>query len=271
MFKHLIVAVDFSSATDVLLGHLPQLRAWGVERVTLVHVLASGYPQAPAETHRAHYDGQLAERAAKLAETGLQAGGAVVSGVPSTALHEAALRLGADAVMIGSHGHNTLRDLFLGSTVLNLARITTLPMLLIPVHAEPPSTGPLATVVLGSDCSEAGRSAEAFFVDLVCEGARGVAVCVIERGADDEREAEGHCAAEHAKRLTDRCGGRLETRVEFGMAAKVILDTARRENAQLVVVGKRGHNRLRELLLGSTAEAVCRGAAVPVALIPTKA
>lgn len=54
------------------------------------------------------------------------------------------------------------------------------------------------------------------------------------------------------------------------MAATVILDTARRENAQLVVVGKRGHNRLRELMLGSTAEAVCRGAAVPVALIPTK-
>lgn len=182
MFKHLIVAVDFSSATDVLLDHLPQLRAWGVERVTLVHVLVSGYPLAPAETHRAHYDSLLDDRAAKLAETGLQAGSAVVSGVPSTALHEAALRLGADAVMIGSHGHSTLRDLFLGSTVLNLARITTLPMLLIPVHAAPQPAGPLATVVLGSDCSEAGRSAEAFFVDLVCAGARGVAVCVIERG-----------------------------------------------------------------------------------------
>jgi len=271
VFKHLIVATDFSPATEVLFGRLSQLRTWGVERVTLVHVLATGYPQAPAETHRAHYDALLAEQAEKLAGTGLQAGSAVVSGVPSAALHESALRLEADAVLIGSHGHSALRDLFLGSTVLNLARITTLPMLLIPVHAAAPAAGPLGTVVLGSDCSEAAKSAERFFVDLVCDGARGVAVCALERGAEADREAERHCAAEHARRLTDRCGGRLQTRIEYGVAAEVILDTVRKEQAQLVVVGKRGHNRLRELMLGSTAEAVCRGAAVPVALIPTQA
>jgi nucleotide-binding universal stress UspA family protein len=53
-----------------------------------------------------------------------------------------------------------------------------------------------------------------------------------------------------------------------GHPADAISRTAREEGASLVV-GKRGRNPLQELVLGRTAEAVCRYAARPVLLVPS--
>ncbi len=43
---------------------------------------------------------------------------------------------------------------------------------------------------------------------------------------------------------------------ENGEPAKVILDTAKRENVDLIIVGRRGHNPIAEFFLGSTATRV---------------
>ncbi|MDZ7852446.1 MAG: hypothetical protein U5L98_07300 [Halomonas sp.] len=61
MFKHILVAVDFSPALPLLQERLKTLTAWGTERVTLLYVLSSRYPATPEETHRPHYQAKLAE------------------------------------------------------------------------------------------------------------------------------------------------------------------------------------------------------------------
>lgn len=268
MFEHIVVAADFSPAWEVLARQLPNLRGWGCERLTLVHVLASHYPQAPAESHRGHYQTRLDEAARALQQAGFAAEGRVEAGDPAATLVEVAREVGADCVLAGSHGHSTLREFFLGSTVLNLARLTPLPLLLLPIHARLPIPEQLRRVVLGSDCSQSARAAEAFFLALVDAGARGVAVCAMERGSADDRAHEQHCAQAHVERLNQARLRPIDARIEHGVAPEVIVRTARDTRADLIVVGKRGHNRLRELLLGSTAEAVCRRAEIPVALIP---
>jgi nucleotide-binding universal stress UspA family protein len=53
-----------------------------------------------------------------------------------------------------------------------------------------------------------------------------------------------------------------------GLVSDVILREAIRNDARLVVVGSRGHSRFAKLILGSTSEAVLRGATVPVLLVP---
>lgn len=268
MFKHIVVAVDFSPAWDAIAQHLPKLRGWGCERLTLVHVLASHYPQAPAESHRAHYEQRLAEHANALSVVGFRAESMVETGDPAARLIEVAARVGADCLLAGSHGHSTLRDFFIGSTVLNMARLTPLPLLLIPIHAKVPLADSLSRVVLGSDCSEAAKGAERFFLDLLGAGVEGLAVCAIERGDPDDQTQEKHCADIHIERLGQCCAGPLQSRVERGAAPEVIIRSARDARADLIVVGKRGHNRMRELLLGSTAEAVCRRAGMPVVVVP---
>jgi nucleotide-binding universal stress UspA family protein len=268
MFRHIVVAVDFSPAWKVIGRHLPNLRGWGCERLTLVHVLASHYPLAPAESHRTYYEKLLAESANALKQVGFQTAEMVEAGDPAEVLITVANRMNADCLLAGSHGHSTLRSWFIGSTVLNLARLTSRPLLLLPIHAKLALADTLSRVVLGLDCSEAAMGAERFFLDLLGSDVQGLAVCAIEHGNPDDQTHEQQCAVTYIERFGQAYPGLLTSRVEHGVAADVIIQSARDTLADLIIVGKRGHNRLRELLLGSTAEAVCRRAGIPVALIP---
>ena len=57
-------------------------------------------------------------------------------------------------------------------------------------------------------------------------------------------------------------------RCEWGDPAEVIVDMARRENADAVVVGRRGRSRLSELLLGSVSQKVTTLAPCAVIVVP---
>jgi nucleotide-binding universal stress UspA family protein len=58
------------------------------------------------------------------------------------------------------------------------------------------------------------------------------------------------------------------TRVAAGDACDQILKRARRDHADLVVIGTRGRGRIDRLLLGSTAEGVLRRTRIPVLAVP---
>lgn len=53
-----------------------------------------------------------------------------------------------------------------------------------------------------------------------------------------------------------------------GEIAEALLDAADTWNADLVVVGRRDMSRLREIVIGSVSDAVVRGAARPVLVVP---
>ena len=98
-------------------------------------------------------------------------------------------------------------------------------------------------------------------------------------GADSATEAKLLRVAAQAQlaslrgRLRDRDpralegGITIETVVEGGIPAQVILALARSAAFDLVVVGTHGRSGLRRLLVGSVAEAVIRGAPCPVVTV----
>ena len=59
--------------------------------------------------------------------------------------------------------------------------------------------------------------------------------------------------------------------IEDGRPASVILNVADRERAELIVVGRRGHGEVAELLLGSVSHEVVLHSRRPVLLVPRKA
>ena len=63
----------------------------------------------------------------------------------------------------------------------------------------------------------------------------------------------------------------VRTTVLVGAPPELILDTAKAENVDLIVMSTHGRSGLNRLLYGSVAEAVLRGAHLPVLLIPFKA
>lgn len=264
MFKHILVAVDFSPAWPLLQARLKTLTAWATERVTLVHVLSSRYPATPEETHRSHYQAKLKELAGDLAAPGLTIDTEVRSGEPGAVLAEAAGELGADLLLLGCRGHNRLHEFFLGSTALDAARLTAQPLWLEPV-AEALVGADSRLLMLATDGSDAVGGAEALAARLAPRFQRRLAVTATCASEGCDREIAD--AQHHLDGIAQRIEG-LETRVLDGDPRHAIVEEAKREQADLIVVGKRGRNRIHEFLLGSTAEAIARDAHCPVLVVP---
>lgn len=264
MFKHIVVAVDFSPAWSLLQARLKALTAWGTERVTLIYVLSSRYPATPQETHRPHYEARLKELAGDLAAPGLTIDTEVRSGEPGAVLAEVAGELGADLLLLGCRGHNRLHEFFLGSTALDAARLTVLPLWLEPV-AEVLVGADSRLLVLATDGSDAVGGAEALTARIAPRFQRCLAVTATCASEGCDREIAD--AQRHLDELGQRIEG-LETRVLDGDPRRAIVDEAKKEQADLIVIGKRGRNRIQEFLLGSAAEGIARGAHCPVLIVP---
>ena len=57
------------------------------------------------------------------------------------------------------------------------------------------------------------------------------------------------------------------SRIETGSPAETIVEMAVREGFDLIIIGSRGHSRLRTLLIGSVADEVIEQASCPVLLV----
>lgn len=86
-------------------------------------------------------------------------------------------------------------------------------------------------------------------------------------GVETQEQSEirhHHEAIERAERFLDRPGARVEGFLLRGRAASAIVDEAGALEADLIVVGSRGHGSIATMLLGSTAAEIVDHAPCPV-------
>lgn len=142
--KTFLVPVDFSAVTErVIETALAQARAHR-GRVALLHVIqppavAGGAYVLPTEiveeavaatqrTARQKLDGRLETfRAA-----GLECSAATSIDTPARAILEEAERIGADCIIMGSHGHGRLYDFLVGSTASGVIKRARCAVLVVP-------------------------------------------------------------------------------------------------------------------------------------------
>ncbi len=142
--KNILAALDFSDVTSpVLAAASAQARAFGA-KLHLVHVwdpevlVDSGYGAEPAlalnvqEERLDAMKQRLADEIAKLKADGLDADGLVLTGRPQKVLAKHGREIGADLVVIGSHGHTALGSLLMGSCASALVRKSCFPLLVVP-------------------------------------------------------------------------------------------------------------------------------------------
>jgi nucleotide-binding universal stress UspA family protein len=84
----------------------------------------------------------------------------------------------------------------------------------------------------------------------------------------DREETEAYLRA--VKTQWTGVAPKVRTEAISGEPASVILDVARSESVDTIVMSTHGRSGLSRLLYGSVAESVLRGATVPVLLIPMK-
>jgi nucleotide-binding universal stress UspA family protein len=262
VLRRAVVGIDFSPATEQLVDTLSTLSRLGVRELALVHVIGGHYPQAPEERHRPHYASRLDAFATRLAAD-LTVTGQVRAGHVGAQLLAAATEVGADVLVVGSRGHTPWRNLFLGSTALELARTSRRPVLLLPLPPRQPRGG--GGVVLATDASWSAAAAERLGTALAAQ-LGGVVVTVLEQPdqGDEITAFDPDAVRAHLLELTR---GVMEAQVERGPLPEAIARIAAERDADLIVVGVRGRTALTGLLLGSTAEQLLRTAGRPVLLV----
>ena len=143
--KTIVAAIDFSDVTQPVLESATKLAIALGEGLHLVHVVEAeptyaAYGFSPDEfpamqeiqqesVERA--EKKLAEMSANIQVKGVET--AVLQGQPLHTILEYTNEVGADLLVLGSHGHGFLGSLLLGSVAEGCVRKATIPALIIPV------------------------------------------------------------------------------------------------------------------------------------------
>jgi nucleotide-binding universal stress UspA family protein len=293
-YRTIIVGVDHSSlagiARDGAAKLAARVRAERLHLVRVVEPFMSEVPAMPFVATGAPYH-ELWEATLKEAErelTGLsqipleaRITHAVRVGAPAKELACEALHVKADLIVVASHERHGLRRIIVGSVASALLRAAHCPVLVI--GKDRPVDEPFRRVVAGVDlswvCSKVLAHAIANAAlhqgsvhvvsalenlsvppNLPPQVAEELAVLVPERYRAQLAEI-AECVRDPTVELT------LET-TSNRTAKDAIFDSARRLNADLIVIGTSGHNAWQRMYLGSTATHVTSEAPCPVLIIP---
>jgi len=149
--KTIVVLVDFSDLSFTLMKHAHALAKAFDSHVILLHVV----PQVPTvvdvglaapavmqEMSEEQVRGEmekLTEMRDSLAKFSVTVTTRQFQGVSVENILDECSQVGADLIIVGSHGHGALYDLFVGSVTRNILRHSTCPVLVVPAPVEAPA------------------------------------------------------------------------------------------------------------------------------------
>jgi nucleotide-binding universal stress UspA family protein len=140
--QRILAALDFSPVTRAVVEQAASLaRAYGAE-LTLIHAAAPepafvGYDVGPQTVRDARARAlrtehrEIQELADELRGRGLRAKALLVQGPAIETILRESRELGADALVIGSHGHGALYDLLVGSVAKGVLRDAPCPVVVV--------------------------------------------------------------------------------------------------------------------------------------------
>ncbi len=205
--------------------------------------------------------------------------------VDAQTVHEEILaqaeRLGADLIVMGTHGRTGFQRLFLGSVTEKILRTARQPVLTVGVPAgEQDTSSDFKRILCAIDFSECSIAALGYAVSLADRAdTQLIAVNVIEWtpiGYDPlagpavdltgYRLAAEIAARERLRKVVGEAQARFEVEeiVTSGKPYREILRLAADHGSDLIVLGIHGRNPVDRMLFGSTAEPVVRQATCPV-------
>jgi nucleotide-binding universal stress UspA family protein len=205
-----------------------------------------------------------------------------LEGDPVRTIVDQVLAIGADLVVMGTHGRRGFERMLLGSVAEKVVQKAPCPVLLVPPHltAATRSEATFKRILCPMDFSPSALQAFGFAVDLARQ-ADGVLTVLhaLEWLVEEEPRQYAHfnvpeyrsyliqdahervrtLVAEEAKGLSA-----IEERVAVGRAYREILKLAAEFGTDLIVMGAQGRGGLGLTLFGSTTQQVVRAAPCPV-------
>ncbi|WP_440767434.1 universal stress protein [Natronorubrum sp. DTA7] len=273
-----VLATDLSAASEATIENetcLECLGRIGTEEMHLVTVIPSnvhrGMPGIDFETRRR----KAIEKYERVIEdAGFDVETHVVRGTPHRRITGLAETVGASLTVVGSRGKSPLENRVIGSTARNLARTTETPLLVNRIEraAEDPAVVRkhlFQRMLYATDFSEnAERAFESF--SYLRHATQEATLVHVETPKDPGLSNDGDPEAQLGELADQLEAWNIETRTEVrqGDPADEILAAEESHNPTTILVGSRGHSRLRRLLLGSVSEDIVARANGNVMLVP---
>ena len=273
MFKRLLVPVDLSTQSFLMVEVASRMAHYGVEEVMV-------YSMTPDPSRKERMlelmDSKLREAGMDhrlLLETGTDAARAIVK---ASEVNEASM------IAMAASGKGRVREFIVGSTSLGVIRRTSVPVLLdkFPLEADEDPDGycercpPLLDSVLVSlDLSKVSRHMMPFVQKIIDAGAKRVTLFHVVQPSrygmdDDHRFQEVRRRMEAYRKRLHPGDCSIDLHIHFGTTTYNILEAAREVEATVIVLGTTGKSYLRGATLGSTSEEVVKASTRPVLLIP---
>lgn len=205
--------------------------------------------------------------------------GQVHVGSPGPTLLDAVDSGGHELLVVGCRGRSAVAEALLGSVGSHCAKHATVPVVVVPAGAD--TAKPIETAVVGIDGSVNARAALRWTLTHLSPNATVIALgawTALPVSAVDPQAVD--CQEEHARTLvTDSVDAVVGELDELGIAHAAV-DIAVRygdprqvlrvasEDADLLVVGARGHRGVAYLLLGSTSSSLLHHPLAPTAVVP---
>ena len=290
--------VDLSSSSRLALQHALAIARWYEAKVTVLHVfrqvpvvdtaaaaLGAGLyapPVALPEVDRKEVQRHVAEFVAHTPGTG----NAAVHVCEGINVREEILReaeaVGADLLVLGSHGLTGVKRLVLGSVAENVLRHALTPVLIVPPHASAATASgvPFKRIVCAVDFDADSYRALRYALDLAQESdaqltlMHAVAMPAVHVGAEDltiDVESIRDTVMRNARARLDtlvpgdaRAYCSVHAEVVEGPAHQAVLGLATEVNADLIIMGVHSRAAFDVAVFGSTTQAVVRAAHCPV-------
>ena len=292
--RHILCPVDLSEISRHALDHALAIPEWYDARVTVFHVFSVPQPTMPLPpamvedlpTLRPPSVSEVADEVRRFANLSgasptSRANVVVVEGSAVKGILRQAQELPADLLVMGTHGRSGFEALFLGSVTEKVLRSTHVPVLTVPPPVERVESVVYGTILCPLDFSDPSTKALEYALTLAEEtAARLILLHVVEllASAPHFTEVSYVNVLEYQRQIEEEALARLrsavpeearawctpEEHVVSGRAYRVILETAEREKAELIVMGVHGKGALNRRLFGSTTHHVIREAQCPV-------
>lgn len=282
MFTRILVAMDFSPATEALVSAIPDLSELGTREIALVHVTKPlGYPVSLGVGEMGDYRLRLRRLADRLEQRGFSVTVDVRSGSPASEIVRVANERHPDLIMVGSRSRSRIGEAFVGSVAWDVVRHARRPVLLQriePVRPDPEAaletrgSGLPGQVVYPTDFSETAARALPWLSRLAELGVPTFTLLHAVSFEDTEARTEAAGRLESLGADLARLGARdVKKEIRDVAASELVLSKGGMDPETLVVMGTHGRGFIPEIVLGSESRQVVRRAAARVLLIPARA
>ncbi|WP_069132016.1 universal stress protein [Rhodohalobacter halophilus] len=298
LFKHAIVAIDLSEASELIVSCVPHLKKFGLKKVTLVNVVPIPYSTKRSEFSTKKNEEKLDEYKKQLVKKDLEVDIEIRSGVhfyPPTEVIEAAHETDADFIVIGNRGHSKVQEMLMGSTATEVLHRSDLPVYLINMEVEwfdddvekrklvlgHSHEKSLKHVMHPTDFSKNANRAFEVVKKLDKDGLIDKVSLVHVQGhhaialkdpvsRDELTKQTEQILNELRDQLSDKTRENSSVYITFGTPAKEIISAAEENGATMLIMGSQGKGFVERFFIGGVSNQVTRLSKVPILLVPAE-